>query len=220
MADNKTIAKTRKRNAAGTKERLMRAAMHEFGAKGYGGARIATIVKRAGCNIRMVYHYFGGKEALYLACLERVYSHIREEEAKLELNEQEPLEAVRELAGFTYDHMRNNPDFVRMAGVENTQQGRLIRKLPQLASAAENHISRLARILENGERRGLIRPGIDAFQLYVSILALSYLHLSNRHTLATTYERDLTDRDWLDQRREHVCDLVGSYLRTDAAGPA
>lgn len=195
--------------------------MREFGAKGYGGARIATIVRRADCNIRMVYHYFGGKEALYLACLERVYSHIRAEEAKLELNEQDPLEAVRELVGFTFDHMRNNPDFVRMAGVENTQQGRFIRRLPQLASAAENLINTLRRILENGNTRGLIRPGVDAFQLYLSILSLSYLHLSNRHTLAITYARDLSDKEWLDQRREHVCDLVTSYLKTDHsdAGP-
>lgn len=192
----------------------MRAAMTEFGAKGYGGARIATIVKRAGCNIRMVYHYFGEKEALYLACLERVYFHIREEEAKLILNEEEPLEAMRELVAFTFDHMRNNPDFVRMAGVENTQQGRFIRKLPQLASAAENHIRRLHRILEIGAQNGLIRPGIDAFQLYLSILSLSYLHLSNRHTLAITYGRELTETNWLDQRRKHVCEMVSFYIKT------
>lgn len=45
--------KTKKRNAAATKERILRAAMSEFGSKGYGSARIAKIVKRAGCNIRL-----------------------------------------------------------------------------------------------------------------------------------------------------------------------
>lgn len=190
--------------------------MAEFGSKGYGGARIAKIVKRADCNIRMVYHYFGGKEALYLACLERVYSHIREEEAKLELDELEPLEVIDKLCGFTFDHMRNNPDFVRMATVENSHEGRFIRKLVDVSAAAENLIVRIDEILKKGERDGSIKPGIDAFQLYLSILALSYLHLSNRHTLAITYKRDLGNADWLNQRRAHVCDLVLSGIGTNS----
>ena len=51
--------------------------MAEFCARGYSGARTARIADRARCNIRMIYYYFGSKEALYIAALERVYGEIR-----------------------------------------------------------------------------------------------------------------------------------------------
>ena len=205
-----------KRDPAATKERLLKAGMAEFGSKGYGGARTATIARRAKCNIRMLYHYFGGKQDLYLACLDRVYSRIRDEERNLNLRELEPLEAVERLVQFTFDHMRNNPDFVRMAGAENTQGGSFIKKLSHVANAAADLIETIDAILASGVKEGLVRKDIDAFQLYISILSLSYLHLSNRHTLSITYGRDLTDAEWLDDRRKHVCDLVLSYVRPAA----
>jgi len=210
LSDDKPRAK---RDPAATKERLLKAGMAEFGAKGYGGARTATITRRAKCNIRMLYHYFGGKQELYLACLERVYSRIRAEERNLNLKELEPLEAIERLVQFTFDHMRNNPDFVRMAGVENTQGGSFIKKLPHVANAAVDLIETIEVILERGAGAGLLRKDIDAFQLYISILSLSYLHLSNRHTLSVTYGRDVADARWLNERRGHVCDLILSYVK-------
>jgi len=124
------------RNAAATKKRILQSALAEFGSKGYGGGRIAMIAKHANCNIRMVYHYYGSKHKLYLACLERVYSDIRNEEQALNLLEQEPLQAIQQLVEFTFDHMQNNPDFIRIAGVENTQQGDSIKNIPNVANAA------------------------------------------------------------------------------------
>ncbi len=202
-----------KRDAAATKERILQAGMAEFGAKGYGGARTEDIAKRAKCNIRMLYHYFGGKQDLYTACVQRVYSRIREEERKLSLSELEPLEAIRRLVQFTFDHMRNNPDFVYIAGVENTQRGRFIKKISPLANAAMDLIETIEEILERGVRAKVLREGLDAFQLYISILSLSYLHLSNRYTLSATYGRDLADASWLDERRQHVTELILSYVR-------
>ena len=117
-----------RRDAVATKARILKAGLAEFGAKGYGGARTESIAKRAKCNIRMLYHYFGGKEGLYLACLEKVYFHIREEEQKLNLHELPPVEAMTKLVHFTFDHMRKNPNFVHMAGAENTMGGEVCQK--------------------------------------------------------------------------------------------
>ncbi len=208
-----------KRDAAATKERLLRAGIAEFGAKGYGGARTALVAKRAKCNIRMLYHYFGGKQALYLACLDRVYLKIRDEEQKLDLEALEPLAAIRRLVEFTFDHMRNNPDFVHLAGVENTQRGAFIKKLPHVANAAASLIASIEDILRRGVEARIMRDGLDPFQLYISILSLSYLHLSNRYTLSITYGRDLADKAWLDTRREHVCGLVQSYVALSSKAP-
>ena len=211
MADE-TAKTTRKRDPAATKERILRAGLVEFGAKGYSGARTAQIAKRAKSNNRMINHYFGGKEDLYLACLDRVYLKIRAEEQKLELTQLSPPEAIRKLVEFTFDHMQANPDFVNLAGIENTHRGKFVKKLPKVANAAAHLIETIDGVLQRGVDEGAFRHREDAFQLYVSILALSYVHLSNRHTLSITYGRDLSDREWLAERRIHACRVILSSL--------
>ncbi|HSV66304.1 MAG TPA: TetR family transcriptional regulator [Mycobacteriales bacterium] len=52
------------RNAAHTRERILQAAVAEFGAKGYSGARTAGIAERAGVNPQLISYYFGGKQGL------------------------------------------------------------------------------------------------------------------------------------------------------------
>ena len=57
------------------------AATGEFARYGLGGARVDRIAARAGANKRMLYYYFGNKEALFLAVLEARYAHIRQRRA-------------------------------------------------------------------------------------------------------------------------------------------
>ncbi len=49
---------------------LLQAAAEEFARHGLKGARIQSIVQRAGVNERMIYHHFGSKEGLYIAAVE------------------------------------------------------------------------------------------------------------------------------------------------------
>lgn len=160
----------------------------------------------------MVYHYYGSKNDLYIACLERVYTEIRTEEHALNLLELEPLQAIKRLVEFTFDHMQNNPDFVRLAGVENTQGGKHIKKIRSVSNAAAQLIDNIEAILKRGERAGSVKKGLDAFQLYISILSLSYMHLSNRYTISITYGRAMSDKQWLADRRKHVTEMIVNYV--------
>src|SRR4051794_35524225 len=54
----------RGRAADRTRERILQAAVEEFGAKGYSGARTAGIAARAGVNQQLISYYFGGKRGL------------------------------------------------------------------------------------------------------------------------------------------------------------
>lgn len=55
----------KQRDAERTKARIVQAAVEEFGAKGYAGARVNEIAQRAGVNKQLISYYFGGKEGLY-----------------------------------------------------------------------------------------------------------------------------------------------------------
>ena len=46
----------------------------EFADRGYAGARVDEIAARTRTTKRMIYYYFGGKEQLYVAVLERAYA--------------------------------------------------------------------------------------------------------------------------------------------------
>jgi AcrR family transcriptional regulator len=57
------------RNPGRTRERILSAALAEFASKGFAGARVDVIARRAAINKRMLYHYFGNKEKLFRAVL-------------------------------------------------------------------------------------------------------------------------------------------------------
>ena len=60
-----TARAPRPRQADVTRQRILQAAIKEFAAEGYSGARVDAICKRARSNPRMIYHYFGDKDGLY-----------------------------------------------------------------------------------------------------------------------------------------------------------
>ncbi len=55
----------RRRDPERTKARILDAAIEEFSAKGYAGARVSGIAARAGVNQQLIAYYFDGKEGLY-----------------------------------------------------------------------------------------------------------------------------------------------------------
>ena len=63
----------RQRDPDRTRAALLDAAMEEFASKGRAGARVSAIAERAGVNKQLISYYFGGKQGLYDALLQRWY---------------------------------------------------------------------------------------------------------------------------------------------------
>src|SRR6266545_4845093 len=99
-----------------TREAILAAAQHEFATKGLSGGRVDEIARRARANKRMIYHYFGNKDGLYLAALERVYEDLRGTERTLDLAHLAPEAAIRRLIEFTFDYSRRHPAARRRRG--------------------------------------------------------------------------------------------------------
>src|SRR5688500_1512327 len=106
VAVQETIAKPARRAITRDPERtraaILAAATQEFTANGLTGARVDAIASRARVNKRMIYHYFGDKEGLYLAVLEATYASIRVAELELHLTDRDPVDGMRELVLFTW----------------------------------------------------------------------------------------------------------------------
>jgi TetR/AcrR family transcriptional regulator len=203
----------RKRNAGRTQEAILNAAEVEFCKHGFNGARVDKIAKRSRSNTRMIYHYFKNKENLYLACLERIYVKVRTEEARLDLKHEPPAEGMAKLVEFTFRHLLNNPEFVRMVMNENLLHGRYLRQSELVPALTLHLVEALRDLLRRGESSGVFRKGVDPVQLYITILGVCYIHLSNRHTLSTMFQKDLSDPAWLECRCNHARSVILGYLR-------
>lgn len=201
------------RDAAVTREKLLQAALSEFCKNGFSGARTASIATRAGCNIRMLYHYFSNKEGIYLAALEHVYADLRTKEEKLDLLHLDPEKGMVTLFEFTFDHMLEHQEFIEMMGIENIQKGRFLRQLETVPQGVMPLIGSIRILLRRGQKEGVFRKQVDPVQLYVSILSLSYVHVSNKYTLSITFKQDLTDNTWLAARRKHIGDMLLGFLK-------
>jgi AcrR family transcriptional regulator len=202
----------RKRDPIMTRDRVLRAGIVEFCRHGYIGARIDQIAKRADCNMRMIYHYFGSKEKLYVAVLERVFGELRLEESRLHLEHLDPAAGVVRLVEFTMDHLGRHPEFIALLGNENLLRGKYLRKSHVVPRASAPLLEAIRGLLDRGHVCGVFARDTDPLQLYVSILSLCYVHVSNRYTLSITFDRDITDAGWLDARRRHVQQMVLAYL--------
>ena len=191
-------AKTRDPDA--TRKRILAAAKVEFARKGLGGARVDDIAIRAKANKRMMYHYFGNKEELFRLTLEDAYAGIREAEARLEIEKDDPVTAVKRLVSFTWTYYLDNPEFITLVNSENLHKARHIKDSKRIHEISRPFVDRMKALLDRGARSGLFRAGLDPAQVNITIAAIGYYYLTNRFTGSIVFERDLMTEQALRER--------------------
>lgn len=196
-----------------TKAQLLQAARIEFSEKGLSGARVNDIAARARVNKQLLYYYFGDKESLYSAVLQRAYEEIRAAETELDLVALPPAEAMERFIGFTFDYLTENRYFVALLTDENFHRARHVRDSRELQDLHARLRRTIGDILHRGERAGVFRANVDPVELYISIASLCYFYYSNIYTLSVIFERDLSGQAETARRRQHVIDFVSSYLK-------
>ena len=202
-----------RRDPAKNQERILKAATAEFARHGLGGARVDRIAERAGANKRMLYYYYGNKEALFLAVMEASYLRIRNAERSLKLGETDPAEGIRRLVEFTWAYYLKHPEFLTLLNSENLHQARHIKRSKDIPAMHSPFVATIEDLLKRGVKAGQFRRGVDAVQLYISIASLSYFYQSNRYTLSTVFARDLFAPKHRAERLKHMVELVLGYLR-------
>ncbi len=202
-----------KRDPDRTREGILAAAQEEFAAKGLSGGRVDEIAAKAGANKRMIYHYFGSKDGLYLAALERVYEGLRGTERNLDLEHLEPEAAIRRLVEFNFDYTRAHPEMVSLFNNENLHRARHLRKSKKVRELHSPFVALVDRILKRGITKGVFRSGLDPVQVYITIASVGYFYLANNWTLSAIFGRDLGSEESCRARRTHNVDIVLQALR-------
>jgi AcrR family transcriptional regulator len=197
---------------------LLESAITEFSTYGIGGARVDRIAQRANSNKAMVYHYFGSKEDLYLAAMEHLYTGIRSAEDALVLDPDDPVGAMKALIAFTFRYYIDNPAFVRMINTENLHGAAHLQSAGDMKGLNSSVVTKVSTILDIGVAKGLFRS-VDPLDLYISISALGFTYVSNRHTLKILFGRDLMAADAIEARLETMIDMILRYVAADSHQP-
>ena len=199
-------------DARATRENILAVATSEFADKGLAGARIDEIAELTASSKRMIYYYFGSKDELYRAVLERAYQAIRFQEQQAGFETLEPDEALRAVVGNNFDYHYEHPEFVRLVMNENVHHGKHIAQIEALRTRNQTAIAQLSTIIASGQAKGLFREGIDPVDLHMTISALSFYNVSNRYTFKHNFGVDLTEEGTKSKRRDQIVDCVMAWV--------
>jgi AcrR family transcriptional regulator len=212
-------ARERQRDADRTRAEILDVATEEFAASGFAGARVDEITAKTRTTKRMIYYYFGSKQGLYLAVLERAYGQIRSLEQRLDVEHLDPARAMRALAELTLDHHASHPAVIRLVSIENIHHAEHLRTSPILSSLAAPAVDVLGRILERGRAAGLFRDDVDALDVHMIISAFCVFRIANRHTFQAIFGRDMLEPRFGAHHRRMIGDLVLEYLTAHVGQP-
>lgn len=204
-----------RRDPLAARARLLQAAVDEFSAHGYSGARTERIAQQAGTNIRMLYHYFGGKDDLYVVVLETVLADLRHDELQLDTTALPPMEGLLRIFDFVAGHFAAHPQLRKLLAFENLNEARHLARSDRIPEMATPVLNLIRKLLARGAATGEVRQGVDALQLYVAMVSLSYYGRAHAFTLTRIFNKDLQKPSWQRAHLKLTRAMVEAYLSPD-----
>ena len=203
--------------AQATRESILAAATQVFAKHGFAGGRIEQISRAAQSYDRMIYYYFGSKEALFIAVIEDTYRRFNQAEQALALDISQPQQALTDLIRFVWRYYQQHPEFITLLNTENLLRGQHIAKSAKAREYSSPVIAITDSVLKSGVALSLFRADLSARDVYLMIASMAYFYLGNRYTLSSFLGEDLQAPAALAHWEGFVVDAV---QRTVAQYPA
>ena len=199
-----------------TREKILARASAEFAARGFAGARVDAIARRCGLAKNMLYHYFGSKEGLFVAVLERMYGSLRARQHDFAIRGSDPVDAMRRLVAHTFSALLEDGEAIALLNDENLHRGRHLRQSKRIRALYDPLLDTIREVLHRGAAQGIFRRDIDPVTLYLSLSSLAYHYVSNQYTLKAAFGIDFTSttrrKAWL----AHITEMILSYCQSEA----
>jgi AcrR family transcriptional regulator len=209
-------AKKQRRIVPGSQaERLWAASRQEFAARGYAGARVQAIAKRAGCNVALLYRHLGSKDHIYSTLLKDIWQEVSR--PVLEMAQARIDDAPFVVASY-FDALARDPEGAQIL-VREWLDGApfMVRLFEKDGSSLEMVRLAMRQVITTGIDHGTLRPDIDPELAGVSVGALTAF-IAAAHPAATIFlQRPVSASDW----RDHLLDLFmhGLVRRPGAQTP-
>jgi AcrR family transcriptional regulator len=174
----------RPRNAAATREAILRSALIAFTRSGYDGVGVREIAQAAGVTAMLVNRYFGSKERLFAEVVETAFAEptlLSDDVTSLSRDVAAALVAQTEPAGESVDGF-----LLMLRSASNPRAAELLRD--SIDRHFEHYLAALLPGAEANERAGLFLCLIAGFQLLRNVLGSRALARGDPAVLARRLE--------------------------------
>jgi AcrR family transcriptional regulator len=148
-------------------DRILEAAALEFAGRGFAGATVDRIARRARVNKAMLYYHFGSKRALYRALLRRTFTLASERLRQIARSSRTPFEKIDDMLAAIADLIREHEYFPAIMLREVAERGAHLDSdtLGALATVPQA----VTTIVQQGISEGAIRP-VNPLFVHFSLL--------------------------------------------------
>ena len=184
--------------------KIAAAAEELFAERGFDGAAIRDIARKAGVNGAMIHYYFGNKEGLYHAMLEGAASRVR---TLLIETTGKSGSTTKRLASFVEAYaayMLSQPNIARILYREMLTGAKHIKQIAQ-QYAASNY-AMLKGLITDGVQRGELR-NVDAELAPISLMGMVVIFQFLRPIISVALGKTQYDQAFVDRVAAHTIDL-------------
>lgn len=198
---------SRERDADRSRLAILDAAEELFAREGFAATSLHDIGAAAGLSRGTPAYFFGSKQSLYDAVLDRCYASAREavrvgRERTIGGGEP-PAHVLAGVVADYFDFLAAHPTFVRLVEWEALTGGRHLASLPPHVEALREALSAIVAELDFSPAQEA-----QAAHLLLSILALCWFPLVHADTLVRGLQFDPSDPAFFAARKRHVVGLV------------
>jgi len=155
-----------------TRQRILDAASRDFAEKGFSGARVDEIARRAGVNKAMLYYHVGNKQVLYSAILKRNFDRLDEVLFGAVIAEGSTRDRLRAIIAGVARALRANPDHPRIVLREFASGGTNLE--PEVLERLVKILGMVRNLLADGVRSGEFRA-TDPVMTHLTLVGASLI---------------------------------------------
>ncbi|NOK59336.1 MAG: hypothetical protein GFH27_549283n204 [Chloroflexi bacterium AL-W] len=197
---------SRLRDPERSREAILQAAEQLFAQKGYESTSLQEIGMLAGVSRGTPGYFFGSKEQLYQAILDRILQaeHAAAEQvhARLVSSGAAPVDVITEVIRSHIDFLVARPTFIQLL----TREALSNFALQQSTTSLE--VIQAGRVLLRQELERADIHHVDPDLLMLSVVALCWMPLTHRNTLLNPLGLDPDDPAFIERLKQHVVSIL------------
>lgn len=213
----------KKRDSEKSKTKILKTATQLFAKQGFSATSTSQLAKMAGCNERMLYHYFGDKNGVYRAVFVAQWAQIKSY-VDLALRRRmvnakassEISDLLRDLVEIFFDYMAKHPGLVRLFLWEGLEDGKITRSLWQEVSGPVFAQSEF--LIKQAQDAGKLKKEHDPAHFIVSLVGVVGYYFAFAHALRDMFGDNPMKAKLLKIRKEQVLLFVMSVFESPAKG--
>lgn len=200
-----------------TEEKILAAARAEFLEKGYNGARMEAIARRADINKALLHYYFRNKERLF----EEVFAYFFDQllpALRMVVESQAPiLDKIEQFIHHYIDFIKRNPDMPAFLINElRTSPTERLQAVIDKKQAEFGHIRLFAMQIAMAGANGEIKP-VPPIHIVLNVLSMCVFPFVAKPMFTNVFKIDDDSfNELMEQRKEVVSAFVRTALTPDA----